>query len=103
MDSAFFYWFFVPLRHEGKAKMILLYSVFVDVRINLRRLYLGLLGRSFSIHPVDVLTKTHIAIGMGDGLHTVFYLEQLRMHMNKKVPDTGYTIKGTMNRPINEG
>ena len=67
--------------------MIRLYSMFIDVRINLRRLYMGLLGRSFRIHPVDVMAKTHIAIGMNYGLYSVYYLERLRMYMNRKVRD----------------
>ena len=48
---------------------------------------MGLLGRSFRIHPVDVMAKTHIAIGMNYGLYSVYYLERLRMYMNRKVRD----------------
>ena len=89
--------FFIDFRHEGKAKMMRLYSLFIDARINLSRLYLGLLGRPYYVHPVDSLAKTFVMLGVGDGLHTVFRLEQLRMHMNKKVtletpPQSGVSV-----------
>ena len=66
--------------------MMRLYLLFISARINLRRLYLGLLGRSFCIHPVDVFAQ--MVIGMGNcSVPSLYYLECMRMRMNRKTID----------------
>lgn len=63
-----------------------MYLMFIDLRINLRRLYLDLLGREFHIHPNDVFAKIVIGIGNCD-MFSIYYLECMRMRMNRKVRD----------------
>lgn len=47
---------------------------------------MGLMGREFQIHPNDVFAKIVIGMGICD-VFSIYYLECMRMPMNRKVRD----------------